>query len=587
MATGREGLEGNRAGDVPAGGRQLSTLVLVLLIWLVGASATLLLIWGSKLSFLLDDWEFLLYRRDWEGIVEPHGEHIVVLPMLIYKALLATVGMESALPFRVVSVSLFLLSAILLFVFLQRRIGQWPALAGTAVVLFLGPAWEDLLWAFQVGYFGCMACGLGALLALERGDRRGDLLAAALLVLAVLFSSLSLPFLAGVAVLLGRRRPIPWRRLYIVALPLAVYALWWLGWGHDAESSASFANLAKTPVFVLNGFAASFASAFGLTIPEVAESAGGLEWGRPLLVAAMVLAAWRLGRRRGVPDWLWIVAAIAGAFWILAGLNQAEGRSPTASRYQYVGVIFTMLIAAEMLRGVRIGRGALIAVFVVAVSAIAGNVYYLEQAYRSYHAISVLEKADLAAVEIARDTINPGFVLSEDIADTGYVHVEAGAYLSARDAFGSPAYDLAELAEAPAPARYAADKVLFKALEVTQVPADPETVPPGPAPAASQGATGGIEIPAEGCLTVPSEGGASPLLDLPRTGAVVEAGSQPISSAELARYATGVFPAELTNPIPAHEAAELIIPPDRSPVRWRARLHTQAPAIVCGRRVQS
>ena len=34
---------------------------------------------------------------------------------------------------------------------------------------------------FQMGFMGSLACGLGALLALERGDRRGDWLACALL----------------------------------------------------------------------------------------------------------------------------------------------------------------------------------------------------------------------------------------------------------------------------------------------------------------------------------------------------------------------------------------------------------------------
>src|SRR4029077_12978819 len=121
-------------------------------------------------TFLLDDWEFLLYRRDFDAgaVLDPHGEHIVALPGLIYKALQATVGMGSARPYRAASTALFLSSAALLFVFLRRRVGDWPALAATAIVLFLGAAWEDLLWSFQMTYFGSMAAGLGALLALER-----------------------------------------------------------------------------------------------------------------------------------------------------------------------------------------------------------------------------------------------------------------------------------------------------------------------------------------------------------------------------------------------------------------------------------
>ena len=145
--------------------------------------------------------------------------------------------MGSALPYRVVSTALFLLSAALLFVFLRRRVGDWPAVAATAIVLFLGAAWEDLLWSFQMTYFGSMAAGLGALLALERGDRRGEAVACALLVVSVVFGSLGLSFAIGAAVyvlLLPERR----RRLYVFLVPLAVYALWWLGWGHDRRIGA-------------------------------------------------------------------------------------------------------------------------------------------------------------------------------------------------------------------------------------------------------------------------------------------------------------------------------------------------------------
>jgi hypothetical protein len=205
----REAPAGGRAGATRARPEALGTPALLALVWLVGASGALLLYWGSKLTFLLDDWEFLLYRRGFNAhaILDPHGEHISVAPVLIYKALLATVGMGSAFPFRVVSTAVFLLSCVLLFVFLQRRVGQWPAIAATAVVLFLGAGWEDLLWAFQVGYFGSMAAGLGALLALERDERGGDALACGLLAVSILFSSLGLPFLIGVAVLLPRFVP--------------------------------------------------------------------------------------------------------------------------------------------------------------------------------------------------------------------------------------------------------------------------------------------------------------------------------------------------------------------------------------------
>ena len=38
-------------------------------------------------------------------------------------------------------------------------------------VLFLGAAFDDLLWFASITFLGAMACGLGMLVALDRRDR--------------------------------------------------------------------------------------------------------------------------------------------------------------------------------------------------------------------------------------------------------------------------------------------------------------------------------------------------------------------------------------------------------------------------------
>jgi hypothetical protein len=553
---------------VPGAGTGPSTPVLLLLLWLFGASGCLLLYLGSKLTFLLDDWEFLLYRRGFNAhaILDPHGEHIVALPVLIYKALQATVGMGSVLPYRVVSTALFLLSAALLFVFLRRRVGDWPAVAATAIVLFLGAAWEDLLWSFQMTYFGSMAAGLGALLALEREDRRGEAVACALLVLSIVFGSLGLSFAIGTAVFV-LLQPERRRRLYVFGVPLAVYALWWLGWGHDAESAISLDTVARTPLYVIDSLANAVGSATGLTNPAI-EVHDRLLWARPVAVVLVFLAAWRLYKRDRVPLWFWVVLATAGSFWILAGFNQMPGREPDASRYQYLDVVFVFMLAAELLRpelerGLRIGTGALAAIGVVTVLSLAANLDELHDAYEgTYHPISQLEKAGLGSLDIAEATVEPGFVLSEDVVDTGFVNVDAGSYFSARDEYGSPAYDEAEIAASPEFVRYAADKVLFGALRIG--------LEPLPASA----------VPATGCETVPSDGSASPRFSLPPGGMTIVAGTEPIERFELSRFATG-SPPVLIEGLGPGEAGRLALPDDGATTPWKLRLITAGPAKAC------
>src|SRR5262249_40736007 len=319
------------------------------------ASAGLLLAWGSRLTFLLDDWEFLLYRPGFNAhsILDPHGEHISIAPVLIYKALQATAGMSSSLPYLMVSVALLVTTGILLFVYLRRRVDPWLALIGATLVLFLGPAFDDLLWDFQRGFFGSMACGLGALLLLEDENARAAAAVCGLLPVGVPFSSLCLPFLAAAAVTLGLRGG-RFRGLYVVAVPALLYAVWWAGWGHTAETAVSLHNAAQTPQFVFDAAAAAVASLTGLVQFGQGPGPGGLEWGRPLLVAALGLGGWRLHRMGRIPRGLWVALALAGTFWVLAGLNVKPGRGPTESRYLLPGAVFVLMIASELLRGVRV-----------------------------------------------------------------------------------------------------------------------------------------------------------------------------------------------------------------------------------------
>lgn len=581
LEDGRSAL--GRATD--GGASWAGNVVPALLATAVVAAGTLLLVLGTKLTFLLDDWSFLLYRPGFtaDSVLSPHGEHIVVGPVLIYKALQATFGMESAMPFRVVSTGLFLTSAVLLFLYLRRRVDPWLALAGAVVVLFLGPAWEDLLWPFQMGFFAATSAGIGMLLCLERHDRAGDLGACTLLVVAVVFSSLGLPCAVAAAVQV-LRGPDRWRRIYVPVIPLIVYAAWYLGWGHEAESALSWSNLATTPLFVVNSVAAAAASALGLATPHDDSVAGALDWGRPVAVGLVVLVAWRLHSLGRIPGWLWTAVALGGSFWIFAGLNEKVGRSPTESRYQYVGAIFLMLILAEVFRGMRLGRKSVILTVLLTAAAVASNVYYLHLSYESYRHTSQLERGALGSLDIAADTVEPGFVLTEELTGTGYVHVEAGVFLDAAEDYGSPGYSPEELSSAPQEVRFAADKVLFGALRAEYVPLGRGDVEEPPR-VTSEPANGSVAVGRSACAKV-APGEAGTLVTLPPDGAYVEAGKRRIADLRLRRFSSGgEFPIDMQQTLQPHQAAEIRIPPDRSRVPWKLLVESVGPATVCGRGV--
>ena len=147
-------------------------------------------------------------------------------------------------------------------------------------MLFLGTGWNDVLWPFQTGYLGSLAAGLAALLALDRESRRGDVVAALLLALALASSSLGVPLAAALAVevLGGRTAGARW---WVIAAPVALYALWWAVYGR--AGAATLDNLFATPRYVAEAAAGAAGALAGL----------GIEWGRVLAVLgalALVLA---------------------------------------------------------------------------------------------------------------------------------------------------------------------------------------------------------------------------------------------------------------------------------------------------------
>ena len=106
----------------------------------------------------------------------------------------------------------------------------------------------------------------------------------------------------------------------------------------------------------------------------------------------------------------------------------------------------------------------------VAFASALNNVSQLHDFAATLAGVSQQERGGLAALELARDRVNPNLELTPENSDVDWLGLlDAGSFLSAVDAYGSPAYSAAELASAPENARVAADKVSGAALSVGAV----------------------------------------------------------------------------------------------------------------------
>jgi hypothetical protein len=541
-----------------------SQLIVVGLLVVLAGSATLLLLLQSRLTFVTDDWSFLLDRRGLSAAVflDPHNNHIVVLPVSIYKALLEVFGMTSALPFQIVSTGIFLLSNLALFAYLRRRVGSELALLGTTLILFLGAAWIDLLWSFQIALSGSIAAGLAALLALERDEQRSDAIACALLVVAVAFSELGVSFALAALVSVGLG-PRPRRnRLYVALVPLALYAIWFLGWGHKGPETLTAHNVLVSPKYVFEAISQSIASLLGLATPLTGSGLQpvGLIWGEILLVAGIIVAIWRVRRLGRISRGLWTALTLGGSFWFLAAATAYLAyRLPTNGRYQFPGAVFVLVIAAELLRGIRPSPQTLLVGVVVTAAAVVSGLFFLDKGYRIQRSTTVVERAKLGALEIARPDVSPDSEVPLDLL----TQINAGAYFSAVDAFGSPALTTSQLAASSETSRAVADATLASLLRIrlTEV----------------SGAAGN-EASRQRCQAMGANYSPGQSVPLVRGITRVIADREP-AGLRLARFADRSW-IELGS-LGAHRIGEVRIPRDQSTRRWRLEVVGPGSATVC------
>jgi uncharacterized membrane protein len=536
----------------------------VLLCVALAASGALLIVWQAHLTFLVDDWDLLILRPGFNAhvLLDPHARHLTLGPVLEYKAIQETFGMDSNLPYGAAATVSFLASVALLYVYVRRRVGDWVALAAVLPILVMGTAYEDLLSAFQIGYFASMAFGIAALLAIERQDGRGDVLACAFLVSSLAFSEIAIAFTAGVVIALVLQRG-PERRAWAVAIPILLYAAWYVTFGtgpNIGPSDFSLRNVATSPPYVLDGFASSAGSLLGFGKPVVFGGNGGLDWGRPVLLALVVISiAWVLRRRPAERWWVLVPLAIGLTFWFLTAANFIPGRSPNASRYQYVGAVFLVMILAQLASGWRPGRRGVAALLGVSLIAAFSNFNTLLDSYHSLTRLTAVVRGGLAGLDITADRARPDLVLTPENSNFNYFTlVRAGPYLSAAEKYGSPAYSQEELAEAPEPARVAADKVMAAAL--------PITLRPGPAPSATD------------CVEAGGTGSESSVVPVPPGGAALIVRGGAGAPLALRRYAQDSFP---VNPGVLNGRMQVIIPTDRSSRPWQLEVEGPGPVRVC------
>lgn len=446
---------------------------------LCGVSVALVVVLGTRLTFFNDDWYFLLQRPGLaskpglDEFLAPHNGHLELFPAIAYKLLVAVFGLGAQLPFRLALGLTVAAIGVAVYGLVVTRSGVVLALCAAAIVVLLGPAWEDLLLFNAVSIVGSLAFGLAALWALEEDTPRRNVLACALLVGGVCMSNAGIPFVvaATVALLLRRRVSEAW----VPGIPAALFVVWFAAYGHTAPSRISGANFVHLPKYVLDSAAMGLTSIFGL---NRGVAFAHFTRGYVLLALLTALMVARVVKRGRPPAFALVVATAALVFWGLTGSSYMPGRETFASRYQLIDAALILVFAAAFFAPLRPSRAVTAAICTVTAIAVASNLdTLLNYGYPFMRTQSAFVKADLGALEIAGPRAAPGTWLTETVAHNPFLSgVTAAKYFSATAKHGDlPVASPTQIAAAPADQRRAADSVLASAYRVArgEVPSRP------------------------------------------------------------------------------------------------------------------
>ena len=515
-------------------------------------------------TFFVDEVTYYLASNgfDLDTLLSPHNGHLILVPRLIYATVFDLFGADY-LVFRLLEVAGLAVTSGLFFALARKRVGGAAALGPSIVLLFLGAAWVDTLTPVGITHIYCVMAGLGALLALDRRDRLGDVLGCALLVVAVATFSIGLSFAIGVAVAVLLRRD-RWRRAWIFLVPIGLYVLWYFagprihGLLFLTDNGFEAKNLLLIPSFVGQAAAAVAAAVSGLSYDFNEPGTGDITysiWGVVLATAAAVALAVRMRRGR-VPRSLWAAIATLVAYWastaVVSG-REGLGATPQAGRYVYAAAVLALLVAVEALRDRPLSRRAIGIVLCASAFALAGNIALLRGAAPSLRAYASSFRSQLTAIEVARRHVAPDFG-----PQTGYARFAipegAGVYLSAVDRNGSFAYSVPELLDQPEGDREGADATVAAAERIGLAPAR-------------------TERPSGDCQTLAPGGTAT----LGPPGVVLRSGTQ--ATVTIGRFADS--PTVELRDLPAGRPYTLRLPVDESTQPWRVAVSGRSPVTVC------
>ena len=453
-----------------------------MLVGLIAGSLALLLYLGRDTIFSFDELAWLIDTPglSFRDAIEPYNGHLILTTRLVYAGVFEGPGTDYFV-FRLLAAGAVALTSGLFFAYARPRVGSLVALAPTAVLLVFGAGGQHALVGNGFTVLLAISCGLGALIALRRDDRLGNVLACALLCLGVVTYTVALAFVvaAGVLVLWRDDR---WRRAWIALIPAAIYAAWWLwsqGVDVGSENNLTLSNLLVVPAWAFQSLSVVLSALSGLDYDfSGGRILDGSGLGAALALIAIAALVWWISRFGGTPA-IWAGVAVFLGLATLDAVAADLVSLPDTSRYMYPAAVAVLLVGVEAASGVAWNRVALIVLGALTAISLGANIVLLGDYGKGLRDGAETIRAQLTGIEIAGDRADPAFdprsvdpdallSLTWDVNSADRPTTEA--YLSATGDYGDVGFSPGELAVEPEGVRATADKFLIGALGLALEP---------------------------------------------------------------------------------------------------------------------
>jgi hypothetical protein len=379
---------------------------LLVFVAVAAAGAVVYVVNGRKVWFFGvfgDEWDFLAGRElDLHDLLQRHGDHLVVLPALLFRVLYPIFGLHSYLPYQICAIGLHIGAAVLLRVVMRRAgVGPWIATAAAGLFVLFGAGSQDVLIAFQITFSGALVLGLVQLLLTDHDgpvDRR-DWFALLAGLGALGCSNVAMVTISavGIAALLRRRW---WVAALQTLPPAALYGLWLWGYGRGARTGASAGEVVRSARTTL------FATFDALAqVPFVG-------WALAAMLVAGIVLAWRDRDRRRALAGPAALALGAVLFATLLGVTRFGLGSQFAASSRYLHIVAALVlpllaVAADALARRR--RYATPVVLALLLVGLPGNVADIgrnvgpEARYREYRRVIAALPRDPLAGTVPRE----------------------------------------------------------------------------------------------------------------------------------------------------------------------------------------